>query len=158
MTPHYSLRNLISASLMVVPLASTVFIAIRFAGDLSGRFEVFLDIDSGATRTTPGLIMLLVALIPSLITAVVGYLGTLPHWQYNRRVQRAFLGSLAAASCSVFAGTLALTLTRSDGEVPDYGAAMFGTICALTYGGLCAAVSPPDRVDEHRVDASTTSE
>lgn len=151
-------RDPASAALMVLPLAFTMFVAVRFASDLSRRFEVFLDIESGASRTAPGLVMLLVALIPSLVAAVVGFLGTFPRWQVNRRMQRAVLGSLAAACSSVFAGTLALTLARANGDVPDYGAAMFGTICALAYGGLCAAVSPPDRVDDLEEDLSWTAE
>lgn len=133
---------------MTLPLALTVSAGVAFAHDLRRTFEVFQDTHTGEVNTAPGLAMYLVALIPSTIAAIIGYLGRKPDWQYNRRFQRAFLGSISAAGLSVFIGTLALTLARAAGESPDYGAAMFGTICALAYGAVCAAVTPPDRIDD----------
>lgn len=141
------LRELVSLSLMLLPLVFVMLFLLANPGAWSTNFAVFFSQDREVLRNDPGWLLSFLALAAAMLCAWIGVLGRRENWKHNRRWQRGLLGSLAATLATVLFASWAMTQALENEAEAAVSMAMFATICAMLYGVLCATISPRDRVD-----------
>ncbi|GAA1624076.1 hypothetical protein GCM10009805_17590 [Leucobacter chromiireducens subsp. solipictus] len=139
-----ALRERVSLGLMCVPFAVVFLFLLCTPAVWSTPLAAFFGRDGEVARFDSGWILATLALLAAALCAWVGILGTRERWKVNRRWQRGLVGSIAATLVTVLLSAWSMTRALDSGVPPHVGFAMFGTMCAMLYGVLCAALSPRD--------------
>lgn len=139
-------RERISLVLMWLPLVTVGLFLLGAPSIWTTSLTVAFSQDRESFRNDPSWVLAAVALVSAVLCAWVGVLGIRKKWQYNRRLQRGFLGSIAAALATMLLGTWTMTQAMKRGETPEVSMVMFLTMCAMLYGVVCAAITPRDRI------------